>query len=87
MPKTFQCQMDNTCRENKNNIVLNYCMWMVNRCFDVATLNCLREDHTHIDQDQRFSVAGPFVAREKHLDAMEDFANVLREKYQPLPGH
>ena len=53
----------------------------------MVTLNCLREDHTHIDQDQRFSVAGPFVARGKHLETMEDFANVLREKYQPLPGH
>ena len=89
MPKTCQCQMDNTCRENQNNTVLNSFIRMVIMWFDMVTLMFffLREDHTHVDQYQRFNVAGPLVARGKHLGTMKDVANVLREKYQPLPGH
>lgn len=50
MPRHLCVQLDNTTRENKNQLLLRFCAWLVaqNR-FDSATLNFFRKGHTHED--------------------------------------
>ena len=57
LPRVLLLQVDNTCKENKNNTVLPYLALLVHfGVFDYVQVNTLLVGHTHCIIDQRFSV-------------------------------
>lgn len=56
LPKKLMIQMDNTSRENKNNTVLRFAGYLVERqLFESVVISFLPVGHTHCDVDQLFS--------------------------------
>ena len=79
-PQHLNLQLDNTSRENRNVTVMTWLAWLVaERKFHTATWNGLMVAHTHIDQDQRFSVCGATLARKPRLENPDEFMAAIRE--------
>jgi len=57
LPRILLLHMDNTCKENKNNLVIKYLAFLVHHnVFDEVRILFLLVGHTHSIIDQRFSV-------------------------------
>lgn len=57
LPRILLIHMDNTCKENKNNLVIKYLAFLVfHGVFDEVRILFLLVGHTHTIIDQRFSV-------------------------------
>ena len=80
MPLHIVFQADNTCQENKNNVVITFCALLVALgLFKSVTMHFHRVGHTHGPVDQRFSVLASVVAINKVLQTISDFvAAVVR---------
>ena len=54
-PSKLVLQLDNTCKDNKNNAFLAYCgMWVHHELFKEVVINYLLVGHTHNDVDGSF---------------------------------
>ncbi|KAK3754649.1 hypothetical protein QZH41_010707, partial [Actinostola sp. cb2023] len=64
LPNTLYIQMDNTCKENKNQYVFAFLSYLVEtKIFDKIEASFLPVGHTHIDVDQMFSRLSVAIAR------------------------
>lgn len=80
-------QLDNTCRENKNNLVLRWGACLVGRgVFKSVSLHYLRKGHTHEDVDQRFKILATRLSRATLLENPEDFRTLMRTSLQAPAG-
>ena len=87
MPRHLWLQVDNTTRENRNTTVLTFLSYLTSRhCFRTATWAGMQVGHTHIDQDQRFSVCGAIIARQAVLENLSDVIDIMRQKVKPSRG-
>lgn len=74
MPMTMILAADNTTRETKNQHNLTFNMVNVNKgLYDAVQNDFPPVGHSHNEQDQRFSVAGGALSKEKELETPEDF--------------
>ncbi|CAK9081689.1 Uncharacterized protein SCF082_LOCUS38861 [Durusdinium trenchii] len=71
-------QVDNTCREAKNNMVLRWCAAQVS-CGNVKSisLNSLRSGHSHEDVDQCFGQLARCIARHKRAATPDHFMQIV----------
>ena len=71
-------QVDNTCREAKNNMVLRWCAAQVS-CGNVKSisLNSLRSGHSHEDVDQCFGQLARCIARHKRAATLDHFMQIV----------
>ena len=78
-------QLDNTARENKNNIVFKtLAIWVCAGLLGMVTVNFLRTGHTHEDIDMIFASLAKYIWRKLHvLETVRDFevgiSNWLRD--------
>ncbi len=86
-PKHLWCQLDNTTRENRNSLVLSFLAVLVGLGYFSSTAwQGMMVGHTHIDQDQRFSVCGASLAWEKVLQTPDDFVRAIQQRVAPARG-
>ena len=82
-------QLDNTARENKNNIVFKtLAIWVCAGLLGMVTVNFLRTGHTHEDIDMIFAALAKYIWRNLHvLETVRDFqagiSNWLRDFKRP----
>ncbi len=87
MPAHLWLQLDNTSRENKNSKILTWLLWLVaKKKFHTTSWEGMMVGHTHIDQDQRFSVCGAALAQEPCLQTPEAFMSAIARKVEPARG-
>lgn len=54
-PRALHIQVDNTCKDNKNNVVMAFCALLVRfGLFEDVEVHFLLVGHTHIDLDGTF---------------------------------
>lgn len=85
LPKSLYVQLDNTARENKNQLVIAYLNMLVEKdVFKKVKLGFLLVGHTHDQIDQMFS---RFSARLNGKDAKTtpEMCMVFQRKYSPTP--
>ncbi|KAK3735320.1 hypothetical protein QZH41_018723 [Actinostola sp. cb2023] len=64
LPGTINIQLDNTCKENKNQFVFSFLSYLVEtEVFDKIEVSFLPVGHTHIDVDQMFSRLSVAISR------------------------
>jgi hypothetical protein len=85
-PDHLVVQLDNTCRENKNNLIIRWAASLVGRgTFKTVSLHYLRKGHTHEDIDQRFKILSTLLSRATLLETPDDF-RTLMTKSLPVPS-
>ncbi len=85
-PEHLWLQLDNTSAQNRNTTVLTWLSWLVStKKFRTVSWESMQVGHTHIDQDQRFSVCGAHLSKESRLETPQDFAAAIRT-VEPVRG-
>ncbi|KAL3687668.1 hypothetical protein R1sor_013977 [Riccia sorocarpa] len=85
LPPTLYLQLDNTVRENKNNILFAYLAMLLDRnIFTKIKLGFLLVDHTHDFVDQMFSRFSQALRRENAF-TMSRLRSVIQNSYDPKP--
>jgi hypothetical protein len=85
LPPNFYFQLDNTCRENKNNLLFSYLhMLLKKNVFQKIKVGFLLVGHTHDNIDQMFSRFSTKLAKCKAF-VYKDLCQVIRESYKPQP--
>ncbi len=80
MPQHIAIQMDNCIRENKNTTMLLWAAVLVCRkVFASISLNFFTVGHTHLDQDQRFTVLATALARAEVIEDLDGVAERIRQ--------
>ena len=73
LPENLVIQADNTSRETRNSIGLQYGAWLVGQqAFRNVDILFYRVGHTHNELDQRFSVAASLLSRAPVLQSLQD---------------
>ncbi|KAL3680117.1 hypothetical protein R1sor_023073 [Riccia sorocarpa] len=85
LPPTLYLQLDNTVRENKNNILFAYlAMLLEKKVFTKIKLGFLLVGHTHDFVDQMFSRFSQALRRENAF-TMSHLRSVIESSYDPKP--
>ncbi|KAL3678770.1 hypothetical protein R1sor_021726 [Riccia sorocarpa] len=85
LPPTLYLQLDNTVRENKNNILFAYlAMLLEKKMFTKIKLGSLLVGHTHDFVDQMFSRFSQALRRENAF-TMSRLRSVIENSYDPKP--
>ena len=85
LPPVLYLQLDNTSRENKNNLLFTYLhMLLVKKVFRKIKLGFLIVGHTHDQIDQMFSRFSRKLAKCKAF-AYEELCSLLKDSYTPTP--
>ncbi|KAL3677794.1 hypothetical protein R1sor_020750 [Riccia sorocarpa] len=85
LPPTLYLQLDNTVRENKNNILFAYlAMLLEKKVFTKIKLGFLLVGHTHDFVDQMFSRFSQALRRENAF-TMSRLRSVIENSYDPKP--
>ncbi|KAL3696984.1 hypothetical protein R1sor_011060 [Riccia sorocarpa] len=85
LPPTLYLQLDNTVRENKNNILFAYlAMLLEKKVFTKIKLRFLLVGHTHNFVDQMFSRFSQALRRENAF-TMSRLRSVIESSYDPKP--
>ncbi|KAL3682469.1 hypothetical protein R1sor_000491 [Riccia sorocarpa] len=85
LPPTMYLQLDNTVRENKNNILFAYLAMLLDRnIFSKIKLGFLLVGHTHDFVDQMFSHFSQALRRENAF-TMSRLRSVIQNSYDPKP--
>ncbi|KAL3699482.1 hypothetical protein R1sor_017504 [Riccia sorocarpa] len=85
LPPTLYLQLDNTVRENKNNILFAYlAMLLEKKMFTKIKLGFLLVGHTHDFIDQMFSRFSQALRRENAF-TMSRLRSVIENSYDPKP--
>ncbi|KAL3690293.1 hypothetical protein R1sor_016602 [Riccia sorocarpa] len=85
LPPTLYLQLDNTLRENKNNILFAYlAMLLEKKVFTKIKLGFLLVGHTHDFVDQMFSRFSQALRRE-NVFTMSRLRSVIENSYNPKP--
>ena len=92
LPGTLNVQMDNCTRENKNQWVLAYLSWLVQRgVFHTIELSFLPVGHTHEDIDQLFSRLAVYLRSHDAIDRTMLYAGIVKAFHQfgqtPICSH
>ena len=92
LPSTLYVQMDNCGRENKNQWVLAYLSWLVQRgVFETIELSFLPVGHTHEDIDQLFSRLAVYLRSHDAIDRTMLYAGIVKAFHQfgqtPICSH
>ncbi|KAL3700868.1 hypothetical protein R1sor_018890 [Riccia sorocarpa] len=83
LPPTLYLQLDNTVRENKNNILFAYLsMLLEKKVFTKIKLGFLLDGHTHDFVDQMFSCFSQALRRENAF-TMSRLRSVIENSYDP----
>ena len=78
MPLHLVIQADNTSRENKNSTILGLAGLLVARGrFESVTIHFHRVGHTHGPLDQRFSILGTLLQRQRTLVDPNEFMHAI----------
>jgi hypothetical protein len=87
LPRTLIVAADNTSRESKNQIFLNYMAYLVaTHKFEATETQFLQTGHTHNELDQRFSSVGAYLSRSPVLEDPHEFAASIRASVTPPRG-
>ena len=85
LPRTLYLQLNNTARENKNQVLIAYLSMLVEKkVFKKVKLGFLLVGHTHDQIDQMFSRFSVKLAKKSAFD-LPEICEVLRESYEPQP--
>ncbi|KAL3686578.1 hypothetical protein R1sor_009152 [Riccia sorocarpa] len=85
LPPTLYLQLDNTVRENKNNILFAYLAMLLDKnIFSKIKLGFLLVGHTHDFVDQMFSRFSQALRRENAF-TMSRLRSVIQNSYDPKP--
>ncbi|GBG64104.1 hypothetical protein CBR_g40552 [Chara braunii] len=85
--KVLYLTLDNTSKENKNNFVLAYLVFLVKmRVFSKVQLNFLLVGHTHEDIDQMFNCFSRKLAVHDAFD-LPELQHIIRESYKVEQDH
>ena len=88
VPKHLVVQLDNTCRENKNNLIIRWAAGLVGtNTFMSVSLHFLRKGHTHEDIDQRFKIISTFISKHKLLETPYEFMDCIQHEMTVPPSH
>jgi len=92
LPSTLYVQMDNCARENKNQWVLAYLSWLVQRgVFQEIHLSFLPVGHTHEDIDQLFSRLAVYLRGHNAIDRTMLYEGIVKAFHQfghtPICSH
>lgn len=83
LPSKLCLQMDNCARENKNQYVLAYLSWLVQRqVFQEVELSFLPVGHTHEDIDQLFSRLAVYLRGHDAIDRTMLYAGIQKAFHQ-----
>lgn len=81
-------QLDNTCRENKNNLIIRWAASLVGAStFSSVSLHFLRKGHTHEDIDQRFKIISTLISKQKLLETPYEFMDCICNGMTVPPSH
>lgn len=87
IPQHLVLQLDNTCRENKNNtMILGLALQVARGHFCSIMVNFMEVSHTHNDQDQRFAVARLHLRSAPCLQDPKAFVEALQNKMVGCQG-
>jgi hypothetical protein len=82
LPLNLYFQLDNTCRENKNNFLFSYLhMLLKKKVFQKINVGFLLMDHTHDNIDQIFSRLSTKLAKYRAF-IYKDLYQVIKESYK-----
>jgi len=85
LPRVLYLQLDNTSRENKNQIVFGYLNMLVELgIFEKVKVGFLIVGHTHDHIDQMFSRFAVTLGR-KNVGSLPSLIKVIRKTYSPEP--
>jgi hypothetical protein len=85
LPPVLYLQLDNTCRENKNNLLMAYLhMLLKNRVFKKIKIGFLLVGHTHDQIDQMFSRFSKRLSRHKAF-TFNELRSIICDSYKPEP--
>jgi hypothetical protein len=85
LPPKFYFQLDNTCRENKNNLLFTYLhMLLKKKVFQKIKVGFLLVGHTHDNIDQMFSRFSTRLSKSRAF-VYKDLCQVIQESYKPQP--
>lgn len=88
IPSNLVIQLDNTCRENKNNLILRWAAGLVGAStFSSVSLHFLRKGHTHEDIDQRFKIISTLISKQKLLETPYEFMDCIHNHMTVPPSH
>ena len=86
-PVHWNVQLDNTASENKNTLVMTFFAWVVaKKKMRATTWSGMQSGHSHIDQDQRFSVARAVFSKQEKLEDPPQFMACLEQGFPPARG-
>ena len=84
LPHHLHLQLDNTSRENKNQKMMRFCMFLVHRgVFRTVSMCFLRKGHTHEDIDGIFGQLALDIARTT-FDDLDDLEEILMRKLRQV---
>jgi hypothetical protein len=85
LPPILYLQLDNTARENKNNLLFSYLHMLIQKkVFKKIKVGFLLVGHTHDQIDQMFSRFSIRLRKSKAF-VYEDLCEILRQSYTPTP--
>jgi hypothetical protein len=85
LPPVLYLQLDNTSRENKNNLLFLYLhMLVLKGVFNKIKVGFLLVGHTHDQIDQMFSRFSIKLAKSKAF-VYEDLCKIIQQSYKPNP--
>lgn len=85
LPPVLYLQLDNTSRENKNNLLMTYLhMLLEKKVFKKIKLGFLLVGHTHDQIDQMFSRFSRRLAKHKAY-TFEELCSIISKSYTPEP--
>ena len=86
LPPNLYLQLDNTTKENKNNMLFAYLAWLLQReVFQAIEVSFLPVGHTHEDIDQLFSCTSRRL-RDRDVKTRKEFERELEMSYRGLMG-
>ena len=86
LPEVLYLQLDNTCRENKNQVVFGYLNMLVeSRIFQRVKVGFLLVGHTHDHIDQMFSRFS-VTLRRKEFESLPSLIECIKKSYMPEPA-
>jgi len=86
LPEVLYLQLDNTCRENKNQVVFGYLNMLVElRIFQKVKVGFLLVGHTHDHIDQMFSRFS-VTLRRKEVGSLPSLIECIKKSYMPEPA-
>src|SRR3569623_2150191 len=85
LPRYLHLQLDNTSKENKNNILIAFLLLLVaNSLFDAVEVMFLRVGHTHEDVDQMFSCFSRALKKQPAY-SLPSLISSMKRSYSPEP--